>query len=115
MKIEEFRKLRQEFDDHEEMLLEVKKTEYANDADRLINFKEASQMVGLTPEHYCFILIAKHFHAIRKAVLEDKYNWCWNAEFGEGMKQRIADARNYLLLLAALMEEEYEETHHSTT
>jgi hypothetical protein len=105
MRVEDFRKLKSEFDDYEAMLLGVKKTEYANDADRLINFKEASQMVGLTPEYYCFVLITKHYHAIRKAVLEGEYNWCWSNEFGEGMKQRIADIRNYMLLLSALIEE----------
>jgi hypothetical protein len=47
-----------------------------------------------------------HFHAIKKAVLEEKYNWQWRTEDGEGMKQRIADIRNYFILVAALMSEE---------
>lgn len=105
---EDFTKLKQEFDDYENMLLEVKKSEYANDLDRLINFKEASQMIKLMPEHYCLALVMKHIHAIRTAILDGEYAWCWRNEFGEGLKQRIADARNYLLLLAALLEEKNE-------
>ena len=106
MRATRFNALKREFDEHETMLLGVKKTEYANDEDRLINFKEASVMSGLTPEHYCFTLVMKHIHAIRRVVvLDGEYEWCWSNEWGEGIKQRIADARNYILLLAALMDE----------
>ena len=69
MKVEDFKKLKQEFDDHENMLLGVKKTEYATDEDRLSNFGDAGNMVNLSPEHYCLTLMTKHFHSIRKAVL----------------------------------------------
>lgn len=107
----QFQMMKKAFDDHENMLLGVKRSEYANDVDALTNFKEASMMAGLSPKHYCLSLTMKHIHAIRKAVLDDKYTWCWNNEWGEGMKQRIADARNFLILLAALMEEEKGNQH----
>jgi hypothetical protein len=106
MNSDAFNEVKKEFDAKESELLGIKKTEYASDTDRLINFKEASRMVGLTPEHYCLVLITKHYHAISRAVSSGKYGWCWNNDLGEGLKQRIADARNYLLLLAAILEEE---------
>jgi len=50
----------------------------------------------------------KHIQSISHAV-RTEYNWCWQTEQGhEGLKQRIADARNYLLLLAACLEAEME-------
>jgi hypothetical protein len=46
----------------------------------------------------------KHVQSIALAVRTGKYAWAWETEGGEGLKQRIADARNYLLLLAACLE-----------
>ena len=105
MKVEDFMRLKQEFDEHESVLLGVKKTEYASDEDHLSNFKEVASWLGIYPEEYCMTLTLKHMHSILRAVKSQDYRWSWSSDIGEGLKQRISDARNYLLLLAALIEE----------
>ena len=61
----------------------------------------------MTPEQFENLReeILEHMQSITLAVRDGKYSWTWETEGGEGFKQRIADARNYLLLLAACLEE----------
>lgn len=105
MKRDKFERVKQEFDNHDNALLNVKRSEYANEDDVLVNFKEVARMTGLTPEKYCSVLLSKHFHAILRAVDLGTYKWIWADELGEGLKQRISDLRNFAVLLAALIEE----------
>ena len=100
-----FDQVKQEFDEHDNALLNVKRSEYADDEDVLVNFKEVARMVNLTPEKYCIVLLCKHFHAILRAVDSGTYKWIWADELGEGLKQRISDLRNFAVLLAALIDE----------
>jgi len=63
------------------------------------------------PEKVCMILLLKHIQSLSKAVSEDTTcicMWFWEHDGREGLKQRIADARNYLLLLAACLDEKSE-------
>jgi len=109
MNVEAFDRIKKEFADHEDELLHFKRGEYAGIEDVLANFKDVSAFLGMIPRLYCMALFGKHMGAIIRAVRskEPKRIWCWRLPSGEeGLKQRIADARNYLLLLAAIIDEE---------
>ncbi len=55
----------------------------------------------------------KHIQSIVLSIKTGSYcdKWYWNDDGNEGLKQRISDARNYLILLAACIEEELKEKH----
>jgi len=103
---QQFENLRDEFLTHEARILDWKRGEYAPNDDRLQNFWEVSALTGLRLSEVALIWLLKHIQSISLAVRNGKYTWTWETEGGEGLKQRIADARNYLLLLAACLEEE---------
>lgn len=106
MNRESFQKLCSEFFEKESALLIEKRSEYAPDIDVLANFDSVASWLEMYPAEYCMVLIGKHLDSIRRAVKDPrKIVWEWNSDIGEGLKQRIADARNYLLLLAALIDE----------
>ena len=105
----EFENLREKFLSKEAELLEWKGQEYGSNYDRLLNFKEISKFVGLNEADVCFLYLMKHIQSIGLAIKDREYKnkWYWNdTNNNEGLRQRIADARNYLLLLAACIEEE---------
>jgi len=108
---QEFENLREEFLSKEVELLEWKGGEYGSYCDRLLNFKEIANFVGLDGTAICLLYLLKHIQSITSSIKNNKHSdkWFWQDEKGEGLKQRIADARNYLLLLAACIEEELEE------
>jgi len=106
MKAEQFENLRDEFLVHEAKILDWKRGEYSPDEDRLLNFRQVAEFMGQRPSEVALAYLLKHIQSIALAVRSGKYAWTWNTEGGEGLKQRIADARNYLLLLAACLEEE---------
>lgn len=92
----------------EEALRLAKRQNYASDADPLVNFRVVGGMSGLKPEQVAYVYTLKHIQAIGKAVMTGEWKevWSWETESGmEGLKQRIADARAYLLLLAEILEE----------
>lgn len=103
---EQFESLRDEFLVHEAKILDWKRGEYSSNDDRLQNFREVAAFMGLRPAEVALTYLMKHIQSITLAVRYGKYSWTWTTEGGEGLKQRIADARNYLLLLAACLEEE---------
>jgi len=103
---EQFENLRDEFLVHEARILNWKRGEYSSNEDRLQNFREVAAFMGLRPAEVALTYLMKHIQSITLAVRYGKYSWTWTTEGGEGLKQRIADARNYLLLLAACLEEE---------
>jgi len=98
--------------DRERELLRLKRAQYASDDDPLVNFKQIGQLIGLEPHQVAMVLLMKHIQAIAKAVMSDGWRgvWTWRDTMTqeEGLKQRIADARNYLLLLAECLDEEAE-------
>lgn len=102
---EQFEILREEFLTHEARILDWKRGEYSPDEDRLLNFRQVAEFEGRTPAEVALTWLLKHIQSITLAVRSADYAWAWETEGGEGLKQRIADARNYLLLLAACLEE----------
>jgi hypothetical protein len=107
---ERFESLQEEFVAHEAKILDWKRGEYSPNEDRLQNFREVAALTGLRMTEVALIWLLKHIQSIALAVRTGNYTWAWTTEGGEGLKQRIADARNYLLLLAACLEEEKSQT-----
>lgn len=113
MNNEQFENLREEFLSKEAQLLEFKGREYGADFDRLLNFKEISALTNMKSVDVCLLYMLKHIQSLVLAIKSRNYQskWYWSNNGNEGLKQRIADARNYLLLLAACIEEELKEKH----
>lgn len=87
------------------LLLKSKETDYAQDGDRLKNFREVAASTGVSMEQVCMIYMHKHLQALGNMATSRNYIWDWTKPDGsEGAKQRVADAINYLFLLAAIME-----------
>lgn len=104
---EQFAELINEFVAHETDLLGLKAKEYAAEDDRLWNFHVRAMMEGCRTSEVALGDLLKHVSSLALAVRTGKGEWAWRtAEGHEGLKQRVADARNYLLLLAACLEEE---------
>lgn len=105
---ERFKALVEEFAKREAAILEYKAGEYANCEDRLQNFHEQAVIQGMPPAEIALTYFLKHVLSIAKAVRNSgSQQWVWTTENGtEGLKQRFADARNYLLLMAACIDEE---------
>ena len=100
-----------EFVQTERDMLGLKAGEYSSGGDRLWNFHRAAELLGKRPSEVALDYLTKHYLAIVKAVMEGTGGWDWRGPDHakapvEGLKQRIADARNYLLLMAACLEEE---------
>lgn len=88
---------------HSADLLLSKGQEYANDADRLGNFRRIGSTSGQSPEEVALTLLAKHIDSISQGVQKDvPFLWV-TPEGKEGLKQRVSDALNYILLLAATL------------
>ena len=83
--------------------LGVKATEYAEDSDRLHNFKNAAGMMGCDPKEALAGMMAKHTISV--------YDMCRSGKSYpiELWNEKITDHINYLLLLRGLVEEELEE------
>ena len=111
--IHEFENLRGEFLAKEADLLQFKGGEYGDKIDRLLNFKEIAEFVEETPVEVCLLYLMKHIQSIVLSVKTGNYDkkWFWSDNDNEGLKQRISDARNYLILLGACIEEEVKEKH----
>jgi len=106
MDVEEFERLYKDFEEHERSLLLSKRSEYAMNADCLSNFKATALSTGMQPEEVCVVLFMKHAQAICKMAREPSIRLGWGGNGAiEGTSQRISDARNYLILLAALIQE----------
>ena len=104
---DQFENLRDEFLVREARILDWKAGEYTAGQDRLLNFKQVAEFLSQRPAEVALAYLLKHIQSIALAVRTRKYAWAWETNRGgEGLKQRIADARNYLLLLAACLEEE---------
>lgn len=104
-----FNQIYREFRDREEKLIHGKNDRYNPGDDRLAHFKKAAQRCGITPSQLCLTYMQKHLITIEDAVKSgDLSNLAWEDQSGEGLWQRIADVRAYLILLAMLLEEERE-------
>jgi len=101
-----FSEICEEFISKEQEILNWKRKEYSSQDDRLQNFREIAALTGTSMPQVALTYLLKHIQSIKNAVMTGNVDWCWEGEGGEGMKQRIADSRNYLLLLAACLDEE---------
>ena len=103
---ERFYELFKEFEEEEQKIRAWKAGEYSTTDDRLQNFREVSAFTGLSMSQVALLYMLKHTQSIKNAVMAGRYVWKWEGAGGEGLKQRIADSRNYHLLLAACLDEE---------
>ena len=92
----------------EAAILENKGKDYTiGSEDRLDNFKRNAEHMGLKPKQVCYVYLSKHLDAIASYIKFGKVE-------SEPIEERIADARNYLFLLFALIkDEQYIEAIHS--
>ena len=109
----DFQALVEQFEAREHTLLDLKAGDYATDEDRLANFHQVGQFLEISMARVALVYLLKHMQAIANAVIQpaeiQATNWSWETKTGgEGLKQRIADARNYLLLLAGCIQEAIE-------
>jgi len=83
----------------------TKGKEYANhDTDRLANFKEIAQEIGISPEAVLLVYSKKHGRAI------DNYCKTGNSYSEENIKGRITDRILYDFLLLGLIEDKEKST-----
>ena len=77
-----------------------KGNEYSVQGDRLSYFKKAAAVMDSTPEGALFGMLAKHLVSVSDMCLDkEKYH-------KEVWSEKITDSINYLLILAAIVEEE---------
>ena len=77
-----------------------KGNEYAMQGDRLSHFKKAAAVMDSTPKAALFGMLAKHLVSVSDMCLSNgKYH-------KEVWSEKITDSINYLLILAAIVEEE---------
>lgn len=84
-------------------LLVVKGGEYANDADRLANFKRGSALTGATPLQVAFIYASKHYDGIASYVRTAAQGQ--PRASSEPIEGRFDDLINYCILMKALIRE----------
>jgi hypothetical protein len=97
---ERFEQLRNQFIKEENNITQTKGMDYTKSSeDVLTNFKEGN-MLGLNPQQVCGMFLKKHIDSIYNYI---KTN---GKSQSEPIAERIKDARNYLLFLGALIEEE---------
>ena len=103
-----FEELQSELHEKIRAMTSTKGREYANSTvDRLANFKDVADELGLTPEQVLLVYLKKHMRSID--------SFCKNGEtFSESIQSRIVDAILYLELLAGLIEDR-EQIHDMTT
>ncbi len=113
MKVDRFNEVVEGFLTREAALLNTKRADYAGgNEDCLINFKGVAEIMGVSPEFYCSTLLMKHVHSILTAIKRGDVHprdWAWVNNGGEGLKQHISDARNFFILLSALIQEKIDD------
>lgn len=108
---ERFACLADEFRTTEERIRIHKDSEYGGNGDVLRNFHQQALVQGVSPASIALTYLLKHVLSIANAVKTDSQPWVWaTADGREGLKQRFADARTYLLLLAACIDEQRGDT-----
>jgi len=109
MNAEDFSEYARGIFEREQEILANKQHGYTHgNADVLIAFKTIAEAAGVTPLQVCVVFLAKHLSALTSAIESGEITKEWYAETGgdEGLVERMLDARNYLLFLGALIEEE---------
>ena len=95
-----------EIEEKEKAIFNFKQGEYTTRKDTLQNFKQVATMEERSPAEVAFSYLLKHIQSIGLMVRKKDRRWFWEDENGEGDKQRIVDARNYLLFVFACIEED---------
>lgn len=90
--------VRNDFTNYRQMVADNKAQSYANDSDRLINFKRQAARWGVEPLVVLGVYLGKHLDAVEAYIRDD-------IESAEGVRSNIGDAMNYLDLLLAMVEE----------
>ena len=88
--------------EYTESLLASKGDEYAKTVDRLANFKKAAALQDTTPVAALLGMLAKHIVSISDMCVSKA------DEPLERWIEKITDSINYLILLRALVEEDFE-------
>lgn len=106
---ERLKALREEFLTHEARFPVWKRIDrLPPNVDMLGFYREVAKLRQTPAEVYFAYYLVGQVQSIARAVKTGKYTWSWDWawETGDaGLKQRIADVRHDLLLLAALLEE----------
>lgn len=82
-------------------VLKEKGSEYALGEDRLEHFKDAATEQGVTPKQALWGMLSKHLASLSGMCKND-------AGAKERWREKITDSINYMLLLWALVEEDFE-------
>lgn len=96
-----------EFQTQERLMHDLKQEEYVRtDVNCFANFDAVAGFMNVLPEQVCMIYLMKHIQSLQNAISAGRYEFVWAQEGTgvEGLKQRIADVRNYLLLLAGILD-----------
>jgi len=100
MKVPDFIKWAESMQKEENRLMLVKGEEYTvSDEDKFKNFKSIAERMSLRTEQVAMIYLLKHMDSIRNYIHTGKES------SEESIMGRIQDARNYLLLLGGIIEE----------
>lgn len=101
----------EQFDKHVEEQIErcrdmlIKRSSYGSEADRLHNFTAFAELSGESPEEVCWGYCGKHLVSISDMV---KNTGKGTTYLLPQWDEKIGDAINYLLILAAIVREEKE-------
>lgn len=101
MTTERLMELREKLDKICGEILEAKGNAYICNSDRLSNFKAVSNMLGICPLAVWEVYFLKHLFAVNNYIRDGK-------EGPEGIESNIADLRNYIDLLYAIVNEREE-------
>lgn len=96
---EEFDNFKMEFFNDQNDLLTLKGHDYTGGGDRLANFKEEGEALGVTPLQVWATFAGKHWRALCTFVRDGSLR-------SESVRSRFLDLANYALLGAALAAEE---------
>ena len=102
MQLERFNKVVSDQLQYTEALLKTKGSEYVKTSDRLAAFKKAGFLQNETPKQALLGMLAKHLVSISDMCSSD------TDEPRERWIEKITDSINYLILLRALVEEDFE-------
>lgn len=105
MNAEQFNKVLEEVFTKVESVLGVKASEYADDLDRLRNFKQAAHLKGETPRVALAGMMAKHAVSVYDLAMDPD---CPSLDRWD---EKIIDHINYLILLRGLVVEELERAY----
>lgn len=103
MKTEEFKEIVQEAFTQCCDLLTIKEKDYSDGKDRLVQFKRAAALAGVTPVEACAGMMAKHTTKLY-TMLEDMRGG--ETFTREQFEETLNDHTNYLFLLKAILIDE---------